>query len=150
MDLLLYEKEYNYLINTVNITIDHLESIVKLIKNRSEYKKITESSFEENLKKATKLNVNKLAIYHETNRLRRNLRELKNVTRKIYHLLGQELLSPGGLSSLHFNEYYAIENIFFKLYLYSQNSENYSYKRLVFFTIDILKALQTIYENIFE
>lgn len=150
MDLLLYENEINYLIERINITMDHLESVVKLIQNRKNYQNFSETTFKEEIKKASKLSVNKLAIYSEVNKLRRDLRETKNIIRKIYHILGQELLTSGGISTVHLNEYYALEDVFVRLHLYSQNSENYSHKRVVFITIDILKRLTSIYNHILE
>lgn len=150
MDLLLYEKEINHLIQNINTTMDHLESVVKLIQNRKVYKKFSENNFNEKLKKASKLNVNKLAIHQEITNLRIGLRDIKRSVRKIYHILGQELVSSGDISTIHFDEYYAIEDVFIQLHLFTQDSENYSYTRIVLFALNILKKLQTIYENILE
>lgn len=150
MDLLLYEKEINYLIQNINTTMDHLESVVKLIKNRKVYKNFPENNFNEKLKKASKLNVNKLAIHQEITKINTGLRDIKQTVRNIYHILGQELVSSGNIPSIHFDEYYSIEDIFIRLHLFTQEKENYSYTKIVVFAINILKKLQTIYENILE
>lgn len=140
-----YGEHHRYLIERCDMTLNHLENIMKYKRNQNQTKKMRDS----HLKEHTKV-LYQYLLNDEVSKLKQDIIEIRQIVKKIFHILGYYTLTPEGLPLISLNEYYGIQDVFIRCELFCMSCENYPPGKIVFAGIDILKHLQSIYKQAFN